>query len=72
MQAISHAASLLHPNPTAVSSRFWTEFFSFIHGQHPEVISLDAVKCEALSAVSLGYYLDFVYSGCLPAFETVR
>lgn len=37
-----------------------------------EVISLDAVKCEALAAVSLGYYLEFVYSGgVLPAFDTV-
>ena len=37
----------------------------------PEVISLDAVKCEALNAVSLGYYLEFVYSGALPAFDAV-
>ena len=42
------------------------------HPPTKQVISLDAVKCEALSPVSLGYYLDFVYSGALPAFETVR
>lgn len=35
------------------------------------MISLDAVKCEALGAVSLGYYLEFVYSGALPAFDAV-
>ncbi len=35
------------------------------------MISLDAVKCEALSSLSLGNYLEFVYSGCLPAFEVV-
>ena len=45
---------------------------SFVQGQQPEVISLDAVKCEALGAVSLGYYLEFVYSGALPAFDAVR
>ncbi|KAI7837633.1 hypothetical protein COHA_008557 [Chlorella ohadii] len=57
-------------NTSVVSSRFFTEFFTYIKGQkQPEVISLDAVKCEALGAVSLGYYLEFVYSGALPAFD---
>ena len=43
-----------------------------LQGQkQPEVISLDAVKCDALSSLSLANYLEFVYSGCLPAFEVV-
>ncbi|KAI7837632.1 hypothetical protein COHA_008556 [Chlorella ohadii] len=60
----------VHSLLLSVSSRFFTEFFTYIKGQkQPEVISLDAVKCEALSSLSLGNYLEFVYSGCLPAFE---
>lgn len=60
------------PSPdNAVSSRFWTEFFAFIGSQIPEVISLDAVKCDSLSPVTLALYLEYLYSGCIPAFETV-
>lgn len=48
------------PCAPAVTSRFFTDFFAFVKGKMPEVISLDAVKCEALSAVSMSYYLDYV------------
>ena len=33
----THCYSLLSSMVCTVSSRFWTEFFSFIQGQHPEV-----------------------------------
>jgi hypothetical protein len=58
--------------PPAVSSRFFTDFFTYIKGQAPpQVISLDAVNCSALSAVSLGSYLDWVYAGALPQLDSV-
>ncbi|KAL4428464.1 hypothetical protein ABPG75_002553 [Micractinium tetrahymenae] len=62
----------VHSLLLSVSSRFFTDFFTFMAGQaRPDVISLDAVKCSALSGVSLSYYLDAVYSGALPQFDEV-
>lgn len=36
-----------------------------------QLISLDAVKCPALSGVSLSCYLDAIYSGALPQCDEV-
>ena len=47
-----------------MSSTFFADFFAHLRGAKlPEVVSLDSVQCPALSALSLGAYLDWVYSG---------
>ncbi|PSC69973.1 Zinc finger and BTB domain-containing [Micractinium conductrix] len=64
----------VHSLLLSVSSSFFCDFFSYLrkNGQaRPDTISLDAVKCGALSAVSMSYYLDWAYSGTLPSFDEI-